>query len=72
MKKEIIIGLTIIGLIAIIGLITILAIAAISIFTVSMDESTSIEEESTAPVSPIKPEGTLSNCELLENPVYDT
>ena len=61
MKKEIIIGLTIIGLIAIIGLIIMVAIAAISIFTVSMDESTSIEEESTAPVSPIKPEGTLSN-----------
>ena len=70
MKKEIIIGL--IAIIAIIVLITIVAILAISIFTVSIDESTSIEEESTAPVSPIKPEGTLSNCELLENPVYDT
>ena len=70
MKKEIIIGL--IAIIAIIVLITIVAIVAISIFTVSIDESTSIEEESTAPVSPIKPEGTLSNCELLENPVYDT
>jgi hypothetical protein len=72
MKKEIIIGLTIIGLIAIIGLITIVAILAITTFTVSTDESTYIEEESTAPVSPIKSEGTLSVCELLENPVYDT
>ncbi|MFV9631959.1 MAG: hypothetical protein ACNYWM_12960 [Methanosarcinales archaeon] len=63
MKKEIIIGLIgLIAIIAIIVLITIVAILAISIFTVSMDESTSIEEESTAPVSPIKPEGTLSNC----------
>jgi hypothetical protein len=66
MKKEIIIGLTIIGL------ITIVAILAITTFTVSTDESTYIEEESTAPVSPIKSEGTLSVCELLENPVYDT
>jgi flagellar basal body-associated protein FliL len=70
MRKEIIIGL--IAIIAIIVLITIVAIVAISIFTVSIDESASIEEESTAPVSPIKPEGTLSNYELLENPVYDT
>jgi flagellar basal body-associated protein FliL len=66
MRKEIIIGLiAIIAIIAIIVLITIVAIVAISIFTVSIDESASIEEESTAPVSPIKPEGTLSNYELL-------
>jgi len=50
----------------IIGLITIVAIVAISIF------SGCIEDKSTAPVSPIKSNGTLSVCELLENPVYDT
>jgi len=50
----------------IIGLITIIAIVAISIF------SGCIEDKSTAPVSSIKSNETLSVCELLENPVYDT
>lgn len=50
----------------IIGLITIVTIVVISIF------SGCIEDKPTAPVSSIKPNVTLSVCELLENPVYDT
>jgi len=50
----------------IIGLISLLAIIAI---LMSMG---CIEDKSTSPVSPTKPEVTLSVCELLENPEYDT
>ena len=50
----------------IIGLISLLAIVAILMFMGC------IEDKSTSTVSPTKSEGTLSVCELLENPVYDT